>query len=250
VNYTGGQRDGGSSLPTEYTLRALDGPSASTAKVLGIHTLFLQQHKPQNYKLQLVVDVPSVASGTGAALLLDGQDTALVRASVMEKAEGASAGSGSTGGYALVASSATVYRISWRIVSGPGRMNGVGNGNTSSHEPLKSTAVNAYLGMARGIFTVTLDCVTPNRELALSIDVDSAKAGTGARVGAPGSTECVTPQSIVVEASATGDDGTTLAPVNITIAVSANAATDSPMAVAASTAVAPGSFDYLKSFVG
>jgi hypothetical protein len=67
-----------------------------------------EQGKPGNYELHLVVDVPSTTSGTGTMLLLDGQDTALVRASVMEKvtlndanASGALVGSY---GYALVSS--------------------------------------------------------------------------------------------------------------------------------------------------
>ena len=41
----------------------------------------------QATKLELGIDAPSVATGTGTALLLDGQDAALVRAAVVD-AEG------------------------------------------------------------------------------------------------------------------------------------------------------------------
>lgn len=69
--------------------------------------------------LQLSVDAPSVATGTGSALLLDGQDCALLRAAVID-------GSGRVMHLAA-------HNISFRVVSGPGRVQGAHNGDTHSH---------------------------------------------------------------------------------------------------------------------
>ena len=54
-------------------------------------------------------------------------------------------------------------------------MNGIANGDPSSHEFMKSDSVNAYLGLARAMISVNKDCTSPNRDLALSIDVDHGK---------------------------------------------------------------------------
>jgi hypothetical protein len=248
--WVGGQRDGipgpgpgpgpapGPSSFAAATLHALD-TSGSGAKSLASHTLYNGKGVTANYELQLTLDVPSVATGTGSALLLDGRDTALVRASVLERVAGANTTT-DVDGYALVTS--TVYRVSWRVVSGPGRLVGIGNGDATSHEWLKSTSVQTYLGLARGMFAVTLDCVSAARDVALATDVDNHGAG-GTKIMPPGSACDTSP--IVIEASAEG-----LAAVNITILVSTDTAKDSPIAVARAAAKTPAPFTYLDTFIG
>lgn len=88
------------------TLRALDGPDPVSAKELAVHSLFAPGHNRATYKLQLSVDVPSVATGTGTALLLDGRDTGMIRVSIVDTANHD----------ALVPTSSE--RVTWRVVSG------------------------------------------------------------------------------------------------------------------------------------
>jgi hypothetical protein len=172
------------------------------------------------------VDVPSATTGTGDALLLDGRDTALVRVAFV------------AGPHDALVSTAT-QRVTWRVVSGPGRVAGISNGDPSSHEWLKSTSVNAWGGLARGLFRVTRDCVSAGRDIATSqVDVDGPRTGTVV----PSTGNCpVAP--IVVEASAEG-----LAPVRASIRTSTNTAADGVWAVAGRTVKSD--FSYLETFVG
>ena len=200
------------------------------ARVLATHTVLAPQ-AASRHVLKLSLDVPSPTTGTGEALILDGRDTALVRASIVDANNGA------------LISSAT-DRIAWRVVSGPGRMDGVSNGDPRSHEQMKSTQVNAWGGLARGFVKVTEDCVSPGREALAGIDVDSDRSPT--RVVANASA-CDT-STIVVAASSSSlktDEA------RISIKVSADAAVDSAFAVAAATAKGmPAGFSYMEGFVG
>lgn len=72
-------------------------------------------------KLGLTIDAPSIATGTGNAVLLDGHDVALLRASVLD----------ANGKVMHLASN----NISFRVVSGPGLIQGAGNGDPHCHEP-------------------------------------------------------------------------------------------------------------------
>ena len=90
----------------------------SSGKVLGIHSRL----KPGPAAgLILSVDVPSPVTGTGDALIADGQDAALIRATVVDAA-----------GHETLHSGAN---ISFEMVSGPGRVIGVGNGDPACTEP-------------------------------------------------------------------------------------------------------------------
>ena len=207
------------------TLAALDG-AKKNATVLATHTILAP--KAWAHRLQLTIDVPSASTGTGDALLADGRDTAMIRAAVVDE-------------LGTLVSDAT-DRVEWRVVSGAGRVVGVSNGDPKSHEQMKSTAVNAWGGLARGFVQVSQDCVTPGRKLLSSIDVDASRSPT--RV-VPTAAECDT-SKIVVAASSTR-----LGNARIAISVSTDAAKDSPLAVAAATAKGlPGGFSYIESFVG
>ena len=223
--WVGGQRH--APAFTNATLVALDSPAGEP---LATHTLLIASANASSYRLALTLDVPSSTTGTGNALLLDGRDTALVRAAVV---------SGPIGGSGALVASAT-HRISWRLVSGPGRLVGVSNGDPMSHEWMKSTSVSAFGGLARGFVRVSQDCASVGRELAGAIDFDGARSPT--RV-LPDVGTCDT-SPIVVAASADG-----LGEAQLSIAVSTDAAADGVFAVAAREG-ASSSFSYLNSFVG
>ena len=195
--------------------------------MLATHSLFAPSSDSSGYKLQLTLDVPSTATGTGTALLMDGRDTALVRCAIIDgKANDA-----------LVASASD--RITWRVISGPGRFAGQSSGNRSSHTWMKSQSVDAYLGLARGMFRVTQDCTSGSRADCASIDADAGKGPTTVKAS-----ECDT-SPIVVEASAHG-----FAPANISIPVSVDVEKNGVLSVARSTATFTNGFSYLDDFVG
>ena len=204
-------------------------PLTANATVLATHSLFVPSTNTSAYKLLLTLDVPSVTTGTGSALVLDGRDTALVRCSIVD----------SSANDALVASATD--RISWRVVSGPGRLAGVANGNRSSHEWMKSSSVNAYLGLTRGMFRVTHDCTSVGRSSCAAIDADGSRGPTIVK-----DSGCDTTNPIVVEASATG-----FSPTMISIPVSVDTDKDGIMAVARATGSEfTNGFSYLNDFVG
>merc|ERR1712061_964026 len=69
--------------------------------------------------ISLTIDAPSQSTGTGTALLLDGQDAALIRASIVDDA----------GRVVHLASN----NISFRVLHGPGSVQGTHNGDVHSH---------------------------------------------------------------------------------------------------------------------
>lgn len=71
--------------------------------------------------LRLTLDCPSPITGTGDALLLDAQDAALVRASIVDE----------SGQVVHMAN----HNVTFTIVSGPGKIQGTGSGNPKSYEP-------------------------------------------------------------------------------------------------------------------
>ena len=203
-------------------------PTKGAHSVLATHTLFAPTANTSGYKLQLTLDVPSATTGTGGSLLLDGRDTAFVRCSIVDH----------QANNALVADASD--RITWRVVSGPGRVTGISNGNTSSHEWMKSHHVNAYLGLARGIFRVTKDCTSSERASCATIDVDAGRSPTVVQASG-----CVA-QPIVIEARAEG-----FAPATISIPTSVDVEKDGVMAVARATGGEfRNGFSYLDEFVG
>ncbi len=169
--------------------------------------------------LVLSIDAPSAATGTGTALLLDGSDAGLLRATIVDSA-------GRT-----VEDAA--HNVSFRVVSGPGRVVGVHSGNPASHEHNQMPFHTAYHGLVRAVIAVTTDIATQretrNRMVAMEPDNHVVQ------YGATGDEEArIAAQGIVVEASAPG-----LASQQVTIKTSANATRDSVLAVAERSAGAP-----------
>ena len=191
----------------------------SSGKAIGSHTI-LGAETASAIKLEL--DVPSQTTGTGAALVLDGHDAALVRAGVVD----------SSG--ALVTEPAV--NVSFRVVSGPGWLVGVGNGDNDCHQNAKSDHVPSYGGVARGIFQVNLDCVSQYRDRIVQIDVDHGPTTVQAAA-------CSNVDSIIIEASSSGLQS---AQLNIPVSASAD---DLPLAVAKKSVMLE-SYPYLTDFVG
>lgn len=92
--------------------------------------------------LKLSLDCPSPHTGTGSALFLDGQDAALIRASIVD----------ATG---QVVHMANTQNVSFTIVSGPGVIQGTGSGNPKSYEANNAPWHIAYHGLVRAVVRVT-----------------------------------------------------------------------------------------------
>ena len=116
-------------------------------------------------RVVLSLDVPSASTGTGTALVLDGQDTAFVRASIVD----------STGNVVHHASN----MITFAVLSGPGKLVGAHNGKNSQHGRNDRPQVAAYHGLARGVVSVTSVAARSERErhLLRTIDVDADVEG-------------------------------------------------------------------------
>lgn len=169
--------------------------------------------------VRLSIDVPSAASGTGTALFLDGQDTALLRATVVD-AEGNTCEDATT-------------RVAFAVTSGPGVVIGTGNGDPANQDPNHAPARVAYHGLVRGLVRVTqasavataagdggVDAVA----LLAQVNVDAGRGSRSSRI-VPGGAAT----AIVVSVSAPGLTGD-----SVSIATSV-AVTDAPLWVAAAS---------------
>lgn len=165
----------------------------------------------EGVKIELTIDVPSPLTGTGSALVLDGSDTALLRASIVD----------AKGVVAHMASD----NVTFSIISGPGRVVGAHNGDQASHEPNHSPWHSAFHGLVRGTIMVTEDRATPtwHRRRMLEIDEPGTVVVSDEELGASAPTP-----PIVVEATAPG-----LKSMQISIPTSVDVATDGVLAVAA-----------------
>jgi hypothetical protein len=170
-------------------------------------------------KLLLTIDAPSKLTGTGEALLLDGQDAAMLRASVVD-----------TDGVLVATEGA--FNVSFTVASGPGRVVGVGNGNPVSHERNRASWRSTHYGLARAVVQTTLNAATGDRARQIEIDLEGGRvtqvAAPAALQSGAESESVALPTSIVVEAHADG-----LGSASVTIPVSQDAAVHSVIAVAA-----------------
>jgi len=184
--------------------KALDGEGAVVA------TAARRTLKGPATALLLTIDAPSHLTGTGGALLLDGQDAALLRASVVD-----------AGGAVMRGAS---HNVSFRVVSGPGRVQGTHNGDPHCYEPNDAPWHSAYHGLVRAVVRVTSVAGRPAAERELLSRID-----TGGPMADPRAQPRVEP--IVVEASSPG-----FRPVTVSIPVSLDAAESGVMAVASAAA--------------
>ena len=165
-------------------------------------------------KVQLSIDAPSIDTGTGEALLLDGQDVALIRATIVD-ASGR-----------LVADA--THNVSFSITSGPGKIFGSHNGDPSCHEPNRAPSHSSYHGLSRAIDQVTEDRASPAWHRRRLNQIDAHAGALTKIVEAP---QPLAP--IVLRATVEG-----LPPASVAIPVSADPAA-TVMAVAAASAGKP-----------
>jgi hypothetical protein len=178
------------------------GLSKDSPQVLASHTLVTAGAAVE---IVLSVDVPSVMTGTGRALVLDGHDTGMVRAALVDE-DGRTADASNL--------------VTFAVESGPGRVSGVHNGSPSSHEPQVAKQRHAYHGLARAAIKVTRDTMS-SAALASEIEVSSGDAIETVALG-----EYSGAMQIIVTASSPG-----LKPGRVAIKVSSDRA-DAPLEVA------------------
>jgi hypothetical protein len=136
-------------------------------------------------KIELTIDAPSVLTGTGESLLLDGHDVAMLRAAVVD----------SDG----IVNSTGAYNISFSVTSGPGRVLATHNGDNACHEPNHASWHSSYAGLARGFIQVTEHHTGSAAERARMAFIDQEAAYTSVH-----NDDSAPPSSITVVASSPG----------------------------------------------
>ena len=146
-------------------------------------------------QLRMSIDAPSPETGTGSALVADGEDAAMLRVEVLD----------SEGRRCPLATT----NVTFRVVEGAAAVWGTHNGDPACHVPPHAAWHPAYHGLVRAIVRSTADEATPaaHRRRLREIDVDGIDVADPDVAGGK-------PQDIVVEATAPG-----LPPVRVTIPV-------------------------------
>ena len=130
--------------------------------------------------LKLSIDAPSPLTGTGSALVADGEDTAMVRATLLD----------ANGGLAVEAMDEVVFRVA----AGDGRLWATHSGNPApdmNKNPAHGGTRHAYHGLARAYIRSSSDHATAprHRRRLRQIDVDGGRLTAIADPGAEGEGE-------------------------------------------------------------
>jgi hypothetical protein len=148
----------------------------------------------------LSLDAPSASTGTGSAVVADGEDVAMLRATLVDAA-----------GRAVPFSA---NNVTFEVLSGPGAIWTTHNGDPANTHRNDDVWTLAYHGLARAIVRTTADhaSAAAHRRLVRSIDVDG---GANIRVvdpdaGAAGEGEGEPLADIVVKATVEGPGGKAL----------------------------------------
>lgn len=182
--------------------------------------------------LVLSVDAPNEDTGTGSALVLDGHDAALIRATVVDAS-----------GHPVLSAAGDAVNITFTITSGPGFVAGTANGDPADHTHVFSTWRHASAGLARAVVKVNVDGTSEAARLGMEgpIDADAERIRRGVssallraranarRVAVMDVDHAVAAAApIVVSASAPGLTGG-----SVSVAVSSDVDADGVLAVAA-----------------
>lgn len=164
--------------------------------------------------LVMSLDAPSVSTGTGAALYLDGVDVALVRVEVVD-GNGRRVEDG-------------VVNVTFTVTEGPGLVVGCGNGDPANHDPNDAPWKPAYHGLVRGIVRVTMDAASPPsvRAARIAMELDAGKGPRSSSTLPVGGTP---PTSLTLQASSPG-----LPTVTLSIPLSVDPQ-DEPLSVASAS---------------
>ena len=201
----------------------------ASGKAVATHTITASKSGTAA-RLVAIAEIPSLATGTGSKLVLDGTDSGLVAVTLVDR-DGI-----------VLTTDAVAVNVTFSIESGPGRLLGVGSGNPADHAYQRGSTVMTYGGTAKAMVQVSVDCTSPGRDLALVVDADNHKRTTVV----PSSVSCdeFTKQVIVVKATA-GNLSTT-----VDVATSDDVGADGYLAVARSTADNMDAYSYIRNFVG
>ena len=166
----------------------------------------------------LSLDAPSPATGTGRAVYLDGEDVALVRATVLD-----------ANGHPVHDSA---LNLTFAVVDGPARVVGVGNGDPSDHDPNHTPWRQCYHGLVRAVVKVTALATgtRASRALVAAVNPDAGKGPWSSTVFlGHGEGDAAPATSFTVTATATG-----LPTASLVVPLSVDPA-DSPLRVAAAS---------------
>jgi hypothetical protein len=191
----------------------------ASGKVVATHSRFTAG-APVTIVLQL--DAPSTSTATGQKVLLDGHDVGLVRATVVD-----------AHGNTVPTSTAN---ITFEVMSGPGRVFGVGNGDPKCQLPHQVRWRPAFHGLSRAVVKVTEDASRSVRTLQLIRTIDVESGQSAVKVYDPENPHPLVP--IMIRASAPGLMSGTMA-----VPVSRNAAVDGVLASARASLTSAVSLD-------
>eukprot|EP00937_MAST-01D_sp_MAST-1D-sp2_P002603 g2603.t1 len=162
--------------------------------------------------VRLTIDAPSPLTGTGAALVADGEDTAMLRAEIVDAA-----------GRLVTSSKDAFSKITFTVKSGGGRVAATHSGNPAEQE--RGSSINAYHGLVRAFIRSSEVRVGSSAQRSVLASVSPTLGPT--RVVTGEQNAALDP--IVVEATVDG-----LPAASVSIPVSADAA-HLPRAVAHAT---------------
>jgi hypothetical protein len=116
--------------------------------------------------IRLSLDAPSPITGTGSALVADGEDVAMVRAELLDEHGN------------LVSQGASAFsKVTFSVVSGGGRVLAMHSGSPADQHPQQGDNLQAYHGLARAFIRSSEDHASSaqHRSLLRRIDKDGGK---------------------------------------------------------------------------
>lgn len=145
--------------------------------------------------IRLSLDAPSPLTGTGSALVSDGEDTAMVRATIVDAA-------------GVTVPDAT-NNVSFSIASGPGRIWALHSSSPNDHNPPGLSWSPAYMGLVRAFIRSSVDTATAewHRARMAAIDDEAGSAGMATSRAATGPVASSSHAAIVLKASSPGLTG-------------------------------------------
>ena len=191
-------------------------PGKLTAECVSSSGATLASHAVQTQvggaaSLVLSLDSPSAATGTGTHVVADGEDVALVRATLLDAA----------GNFAHNASD----NVTFTVLSGPGKIWTTHNGDPANDNPRDVSWAPGYHGLVRAVVRSSVDAATPawHRRRLLEIDIDSGRqSSTQVFGGDDAAAVAAAAGDIVLQAEVIGAPH--IAPVQLTIPVSVSLA--------------------------
>ena len=151
--------------PGNLTAVAMD--SSSISRPLATHSVFTPGALAQ---MTLTLDAPSQLTGTGSAMVADGQDVAMLRASLVD-----------SHGRLISAQDpkASATNITFKVISGAGRLLGLHNGSPNDVPDGLGSSFPAHHGLVRAFIVSSENHAGPlrTRQLSRYINLDAGKGG-------------------------------------------------------------------------